>query len=419
MENACPIDNAESSCFKFPLKRIQWQDTELGHTYHIELHVYNTAGHYLRVKSPEFKVPSGFPPGHGTVVDVKPGAGEDTSDIDFVTFSDIICGVWNGFWHHMDVTFEVGVGTLNGKDDVISFGVVNSTQSACVKATHITPFTKYFFVVRATCSGGSTTVSSDGFVLVNEKLLRGHMHVVNGKRCVNGSEVVMPIVNSTFSSTCNLNPEKIYTVKMNCSGIEIESSEVIWLQPNVFIPSAAVPMFSVVGNSDVLNKTCQASIYTCYENISFSHGAKDASGFWTLESNILYYVTSFSVAVFDTAINKTVMQYENIGRQTQYTTSNVTLIKGHEYKLAVIPCFGSVCLEQVFSRGFIADSDPIPSSTLHFTMQSSGDFVDVGFEFSCFSCATGATASGYDIAVFSSEDRRRQLSAWHVVRGQN
>ena len=407
MENPCIVGKRGSACFRFPLQRLQWQDSERGHTYKILLHVYNTAGHYLSVTSQEFKIPSRFPPGHGVVVDVDPDNPDDTTDVDFVSLSNSICGSWHGFWHLMDVTYEVAVGSLRGKDDAINFRVVNSSHSSCLSIAGLIPFTRYFFTVRATCSGGSTVVSSDGLVLIDKDVVRQSLHIYDGKKCSSIKSVAVQS-GSNFTVPDTIVPEDIYTIRSNCSDhANLKSFEVIWLRKDVFVPSNSNPIFYF--NENLYNESC-----VCYEDIEFIHSTTEMSAYWSLSSNVLNHVTSFKVGLLDSTSNGLVAPEMDVGKITDFTFTRLDMAIGHMYNVLVRPCFTYICTTTLQSDGVVLEAEPI-GKPMNITLSAPSIDAIVEYNFKAFSCSSSGSAKGYHIALFDNEIDRKQISSWQVL----
>ena len=416
IEQPCSVSNGASYCFKYPLQRLQFQDSEKGHTYNMLLHVYNIAGHYISVKSPEFNIPSQFPPGQGVVVDVDPGNPDDSTDVDFVILSHVICGSWNGFWHHMNVRYEVAIGTGPAIDDTVNFQSINSSHFACVSASAISAFSKYYFIVRASCSGGSTITSSDGFVIINENILQQNVHVYNGKPCPRTNLLIVQ-TNSSFSLSSALVPLQIYTITLNCSAKHIvQSSDVIWLRNGVFTPSKSSPVFTLVRTSENRSDTCLVAVAECYESMNFTWTKNEIFSYWTLPSGVFKHVTSFKVSLLDSTDNALVALEKDTGKVMNFTFTNMDLLERHKYRTLITPCFGDVCTNQQHSDGIVAESNPFEKPEITITMSDKLNHTDIALEFAAFTCSSSGRARGYDVAVFDREVERRQISSWHVLQ---
>ena len=347
-------------------------------------------------------------------MDVDPSNPEDSSDVDFVILSKTICGSWHGFWHHMNVTYEVAVGTKPGMDDVINFRSVNSSHNVCISISGLSGFIKYYFVVRASCSGGSTVTSSDGCVLIDENAMRQHLHVYDGKKCPDTEQFLIQSTNK-FVLPNTLVPEVIYTIKLNCNAsFKVESLDVIWLRNDVFIPSKSKPVFTLTSTLYNESNSCFMTVSDCYEKMDFTNTKTEVTAYWTVSSEATRHITSFRVGLFDVIDNDTVAPEVDIGILMNFTFTGINLFDGHTYRTFIRPCFGDICTKHIQSDGITVESEP-SANPITLKMNITSNLADVSLEFATFTCSGSGRAKGYDIAVFD-KDAMKPFSSWSVLR---
>jgi len=169
-------------CFKYPLRRLQIQDTDNSILFHLNMHVYNNAGHYLSISTEPFKVPSLYPPGQSIVYDLDPEYPDSTplADVDVHFKSSDLCASWTDATHHETVSYEVGVGLTNLTDDIIAFQHVKETTLFYFNSSVIQTDKTYFFLLLPNCSAGSTISSSDGVTVLDGEGLRNPLVVQPG-----------------------------------------------------------------------------------------------------------------------------------------------------------------------------------------------------------------------------------------------
>ena len=109
------------------------------------------------------------------------------ADVDVHFKPSILCASWTDSIHHENVSYEVGVGTTNLTDDIIAFQHVKEANSFCFNSSAIQTNEIYFFLVRSSCSVGSTISSSNGVTVLDGEELRSSLIVQLGRNCF-GSE---------------------------------------------------------------------------------------------------------------------------------------------------------------------------------------------------------------------------------------
>ncbi|KAL4218457.1 hypothetical protein ACF0H5_023192 [Mactra antiquata] len=376
----CP--DFSGGCFHYPLRRLQTQDTDNRLQFYIDLHVFNAAGHSITIRTDRFQLPSRYPPGHAVVMDTDPLLPNNYIDVDYHFTPNTICAYWQGFKHHQDVKIEMGIGTNVTTDDIVKFSLVNSSDYHCISSPNIKNDVKYFSLLKATCSGGSTVSHSSGVVILDNLLLIDSLKVWPGANCDKLSEKVT--INSMMKNTRNntdgysfqLNTTlaigKRYVLIVNNESMTSIASDDGMLSPFVnehshnivFVPYMEHPTFHTnMIEGEVLNQQIRIAecpnkhsmkeheaITAYWENTGEKHeGIKHEIAIVKIpvdESNatkLLEYVTAFE-AVPD--------------GQSEYTFNEVNLKPGFNYKIAVKQCSSARCINQSLSDVFTVEVIP-------------------------------------------------------------
>ena len=112
-----------------------------------------------------------------------------SKDVDVITQREEVCVAWSGFYHAEEISVEIGLGTSPDHDDIIAFHPVKSESPACLNITSPPLYTKVFFVVKATSSGGASVFSSDGFLMIPQADQNNKIMIFNGRGCP-GSNII-------------------------------------------------------------------------------------------------------------------------------------------------------------------------------------------------------------------------------------
>jgi len=226
---SCPAFTG--GCFKYPLRRLQIQDTDNSISFHINLHVYNNAGHYLSIATEQFKIPSRYPPGKITVYDTDPEFLDTTLlvDVDVHFKLSVLCASWTDVTHHKTVSYEVGVGLTNLTDDIIEFQHVNDIRYFCFNSSAIQADKTYFFLLRSTCSAGFTISSSDGVTVLDGEYLRKSLDVQAGRNCfsLEYDSVALQTNSSVIWTPKPLLVGYSYIINLDISAYDIHSDDAI------------------------------------------------------------------------------------------------------------------------------------------------------------------------------------------------
>ena len=375
-----------NGCIKYPLSSLQSQDTDLGLKFYITLHVYNIAGHFLTVVTPEFTIPSRYPPGQAIVTDLNPAEGtenviidRDLTDIDAHFSANTLCAIWKGFHHPESLTLEFGIGSATGLDDIYTFTIINNTHSHCLTSTNIPFEVKIYVSVRATNSAGSTTSSSDGVVIYNISRILDQLNVFDGPECFTQTHllpaftILQHIGKESFIFNLALMIGKVYTLRffsqdnavinafLNSSDFVIltETSSSSYQQEFVFQPYVEYPVFSI-SNVNLVSVT--ADLYDCEEDVTAAVSSKSSMAHWRgLSDHFEYEVTLIKLSCSDTANDSCfdyLLPFMSVEENTIIKHESNLSMK-HTYYTGVMPCINSVCGNAKLSSGVYIEPDTL------------------------------------------------------------
>jgi hypothetical protein len=436
----CPdVNNTTNGCIRYPISRLQKQDVEKGLDYFFEVYIYNLAGLFTTVHSTTFQVPSKFPPGNGTVLDLDPSNGDNQTDVDFHFTLSSACGTWSGFLHHMNVTIEVGVGSRPRQDDVIQFVRVDSNAHMyCFHSILLSPNNKYYFTTKASCTGGMTVVSSDGFVNINKTDAITHLFIENGVRCSSNNLLETVTITGNKSHldeyiihTANaLDVGNVYSIQTNPT-VEIFSHDIIWLNTNIYFhnrtrrafrTTSPRPTFRVSDIDHSVAANQSISISNCNEDFNFQSSSETYNAYWTLDPPLDTMVTHFEIAIVKKGNNLNTSDHYifisdigDIGKRLNYSARNLNLIDGDEYSMTVKACFGINCLSPKASPWIRIQSSPPFSGTINATIEDGEDCLSwkMGWEpFVCSQNPVGTPATAYQWTVALEETGQGTLMEW-------
>ncbi|XP_071081006.1 uncharacterized protein [Haliotis cracherodii] len=433
-----------AGCIQYPLVPLQHQDSELGKTCLFELYVYNSAGHFTTVRTGSIRLPSLFPPGPAVVVDVDPSDVDSLIDVDFHQQYSA-CAHWSGFKHHRNVTFEIGLGSSAGMDDVVEFtGVTRlDTLTACINSSSLKLFARYFTSIRAKCSGGGTVSSSDGFMIVDD--IPHSISVNDGPGCELNEEIWVNyldlhnlshhmIVNVTFDKPLHLG-HHYSTVLRNITtfkGFTFLSDDVFTTGSNVvdnstyqvqFFPLTTNPKFQLsVSNGSSLN----IYMYRCVQDVDYMVSTTSYTLHWESNSKYMKLATHYHLELLErTCNNESSETCVNIIRATTVKAGrgiahliNLNLKTGQHYLASVSPCFGHICLSSELSDGVMLSGIPDIGNIISLIQDDTGACTNISIEVASIECAATRKVSRSCIiqwAITKSESDISPATRWMPV----
>ncbi|KAI8507103.1 hypothetical protein Bbelb_155420, partial [Branchiostoma belcheri] len=194
LNNTERCHTAEITCTAVATTELQW-GLHGNHTYYVSIKATDAAGLSVVEVSPPY-VHNVEPPARGVVEDVNPDVLQDgwlqpavrvraqvctrqesipivildAEDADFQVNNTVLVVRWSGFSHaHLDVSYDVGVGSAPGDDDIVPF----VSLGVDVTTTRIDVDLEFLKVVKAKTDVGEVTASSDGITVLPQGLLEG------------------------------------------------------------------------------------------------------------------------------------------------------------------------------------------------------------------------------------------------------
>ncbi|XP_066300827.1 uncharacterized protein [Branchiostoma lanceolatum] len=185
LNNTEQCQTAEDFCTAVATSELQW-GLHGNHTYYVSIKATDAAGLSTTVVSPPY-VHYVEPPARGVVEDVNPDVPDDgwlqVEDADSQINNTALAVRWSGFSHaHLDVSYDVGVGSTPGDDDVVRFSSLGMDVTTTTIEVDLEFFKKYYISVKARNDVGEVTVSSDGITVLPRDLLSG-LSVYDGLTC--------------------------------------------------------------------------------------------------------------------------------------------------------------------------------------------------------------------------------------------
>ena len=336
------------------------------------LHIYNNAGHSLTVKTPDFVIPSTYPPGNARVMDLDP-ADIHNANTSRMRYTDIhehlspneVCASWTGFKHHENVTLEFGVGSSMGTGDLYSFSVITDSEYHCVTSGKLPNDKQLFVSIRASSTGGTTISSSDGVIIFNKDSVLKDLRVKAGPACMEltplfqsngtiternyrlsvGGNYMLEVFGTNISDILNnFRKLDVHIKQVNTDGNQTHIS----FQPVV----EGIILQSLFNTSQ--GDIYYIALYDCDENLSAILEGEPLTAHWNrysqefeYEAAVIQYVCSnFS----DLACTKYLTPFESTVVNT-VNFSSIHIKPGETYFVGVRPCLNSRCLDTLLSTG--------------------------------------------------------------------
>ncbi|WAR31813.1 hypothetical protein MAR_034355 [Mya arenaria] len=204
LDTSPPCPSYSGGCFRYPLRRLQLQDTDNNLEFYIKMHVYNNAGHYLSLASQQFRLPARYPPGQIVIFDIDPSVNNSFIDVNAHFTKEVLCARWKGSLQK-NLTLEAGVGLSNATDDVVNFQLISNSNSYCIHSIDIRPNVKYVFLLRSSDTGGVSVSFSNGIMILDKDELTHSLSVNIGHDCSNqvGNTYDVTLANNSARVTIN------------------------------------------------------------------------------------------------------------------------------------------------------------------------------------------------------------------------
>ncbi|KAI8509825.1 hypothetical protein Bbelb_122530 [Branchiostoma belcheri] len=159
----CPT----SSCVALPMSHLEWH-LHGNQVYYVTLRVTNSAGLTSTLTSTPYHHDVELP-SVGVVFEVAESGDtlRNPPDLDHQTNQTQIRCRWFGFAHaYQDISYQAGVGSSPGLDDVVNFELVGSSTSHIFTGLSLQHFQKYYVTVVARTEAGDVNTTSDGVAVL-------------------------------------------------------------------------------------------------------------------------------------------------------------------------------------------------------------------------------------------------------------
>ncbi|XP_078664145.1 uncharacterized protein LOC144907216 [Branchiostoma floridae x Branchiostoma belcheri] len=317
LNNTEQCQTAEITCTAVATTELQWR-LHGNHTYYVSIKATDAAGLSVVEVSPPY-VHNVELPARGVVEDVNPDVPQDgwlqAEDADFQVNNTVLAVRWSGFSHaHLDISYDVGVGSAPGDDDIVPFvsqGVDVTTTSIDVDLEFLK---KYYISVKAKTDVGEVTVSSDGITVLPQGLLEG--------------------------SSVN-------------DGLPCEHNE-----------SAGSHQVQTIRSA-------------CYDESPYQASTTTVAAYWSISDQSRPFVTNINRKIEQEITNQDgdstwviVRDFVDLGMAESGVETGLYLIPGGHYRSVVEFCHQAACFHPVYSPGFRVVPEPPYVGDLDVTITS-------------------------------------------------
>ena len=431
----------EYQCIRYPIHRLQKYDSPLGGLFFAQLHAYNYAGHYCSVKSVPIGLPSLLPPASGFVLDLYPDALPPYRDTDVIFNPTKFCFIWKGFHHHYDVQVQVGLGNGKNIDNVVPFHTIAAKEHTliCEQLANVTENEKYFVTIKASCSGGTTSVSSDGFTIMNATAISSALKVFHGTIGDSANEIKINEIRTKMDNfrelylSNHLIPGTVYSLEIfsnSNQSVEITNKHVYVKRMYAttthktltFIPLDSINQLTIKLNNSIVNSsdTLNIHIYKCDSDMLIQSPTSILPVHWSLPRRCTDFVTHFEVGICQIRPDKKHCSNQMVfilnGNQTMKSFHGH--FKEGFYQAAVRPCFGNTCLPPVWSKGVKIENLLTDTALMEASGRIDTSCLNTTITLNKLTCTASDSTDfpiGYRWAIFSDEIGQHMISVWKVV----
>lgn len=430
-------------CSMFPLFELRDLDSGRNRKYQFQFQAFNDAGHFCEILSEDFSLPSPFPPTVGTVFDVEEIffiERNDIADID-VSFSLNSYSVFLKDVEHMEsLTYEIGVGLSKMSDIVIPLHPINGSSFNegwyfSEKAEQLKQYQKYYVLLKVSSSGGSVSLSTDGFTIIDKKDIDKVVKVNDGQGCLSQSPVFKQnftndVPNNTIFTVNVPFPliiGTVYTTFIRASYVDFDvkgiKSSLLSKSNNsfTFIPEIHQPVFTLYINWTSNSSTNSLALETCrcMNNIQVQNQNDIVGANWKINETLGKYLSHFNVSLMSCGKTKdtfceTVSSILITKEKRSFVFREISnfLDEGF-YKVALWICFKRNCISGGTSDGFYVEANGPEYGSISAQL----DLTDINcarfrLRFDDFHCSYPAEpfAKFYRWALFSDSNGLVQIS---------
>lgn len=428
----CP--NVTGGCISYPLERLQQKDTELGVDFSVDIYIYNKAGHFAKLRTDPFKIPSRYPPGQGIVLDIDPSTISSSTDINAHFVENKVCVRWKGFRHHENVSLRIGVGNDNTHDNILPFKPVDDTETfTCLSSEKLVYGVRYFVIIRASCTGGSTISSSDGVLIIDKKTLLKQSDVKVGPKKATVELDSEPIdsfkVRLCFKTHGRIGANYKVSVKGDTSPIWLQSNNSLVRVSSIFLNNSTEKAFDII---PYVEQPCFILNGSDVNKVNVSFTEMPQQGYVTARNvlpvslrkniNITHMLPKW--ALFEYSCNTTnktsqscahkLVEYQSKNADFYYKFTDINLNEAKNYTVGVQLCTPFSCSEFIFSNTFSFEHAITPGYFTVFDMLlENNNSASVNISWKGFEAKSGISLYQW---VFSKDDNAEQVvGSWTTI----
>lgn len=435
-----------SSCIKYPIHKLQEFDMDKGLYFYFILHAYNYAGHFCTTKTNSFQLPPKFPPGKGTVYDLDPDTLEHKMDVDVTFRPHTFCCSWKGFLHHKNVAFQVGVGSVEGTDNVLPFHNVSGNHIYCNSSRSLTFAAKFYVTVQAVCEGGISKATSNGFTIIDKTKINDHIKITNGLGCQKDAFIEQRLnVTHQLSHNVFFQPKhpfivgRLYTIIMTpaYSSIHLKGINIININATTdgvwtFITTETTPFITLSYTGPQKWNISLSSLSLCKgdknTNILIQRSTNVMDIHWSIDKEMLNFVYYFELGVSRHCLNQDDCSSNGILKDvternvhnTNHTFRRLQLSPGMYYKTFISICFQQYCHSPVFSDAIFVENFraviPFLTSSLDNITSNSSWILTEWDAAVCSSIEFFSKPVLYRVGIFKDRNGQKQLTPWNHIR---
>ena len=450
------VDSSYIFQVEYPVEKLLDYDQDHGREYIFSVKAYNRAGLSTTMSAPPYHIHSKVVPTEGKIFHVRQSnIGEEFIDeIGYQENDDVVCVKWKDFYHYNnEITFNVGLGSAKGSNDVVPSTFINNTGSYCFTSLTLPHLQKYFVNIYAYNIQGGVNVTSHGIFIATISETHEHARVDDGLDCTIPFQLLetdfhlQPHQQKEIVVLRDIPSQMHYTVAVNHEwNDDFDNFEVSTPSDQLsryswhFSQHSAIQYFkmpameynqtvTISANSDVYFHS--VSISPCVKDQTVQASTQALQSAWTFRPEVLSAVTNYRVSVNEFYCSPAPCQdggeiYPETTVGVDSFIGHLQLHPSHSYRTSVHPCFGQSCVEAVASVGIVVD--PYPATTPQFscviTPQHSvfkDTIYSIKVSWNVFTQAEGlrdSSISVYDWSLAASSTGGTILMPWNRVQRQ-
>ncbi|CAC5398101.1 unnamed protein product [Mytilus coruscus] len=425
-------------CIKYPVKKLQVYDSKKRLNFHIQMHVYNYAGHYCSINTPSFKLPNLIPPRPGIVLDVYPGTKRPYKDVDVTYDAKVYCFIMKGFTTE-NIKFEVGIGSVKNSDDAIAFHVFNATNEeiACEDIGKLKTEKQYYVTIRTSSINQEIyRVSSDGFIILNSTTVASSMTIYHGILCgkenelgnwnISSKKSVLKLFQSlkhgvTYSLLADSRNKASFTITNPNVLIKYQKQTsdqmIVTFMPIVSVASIFI---DVQSNNSNLSSNVTLHLHQCDPDMGLQSSTTLLPVYWSFDEKYVQYVSNYEIGICQMS-NNTICEnkvlYESVG--TDKSKDFHGNFREAAYRVFIKICFGFECLLPSISNLIVVQRVKASDLKVQASIQFSEHCTKTTVKWQKSHCTIDYIETfplGYRWSLFKDEGNTR-ITDWKVVTG--